>query len=59
VFVVKPDKSVELRNVKIARTEGDDAVVASGVAPGDTVVTTGQLRLAPGIRVKLDAGKSA
>jgi len=59
VFVVKPDKSVELRNVKIARTEGDDAVVASGVAPGDTVVTTGQLRLAPGIRVKLDTGKSA
>ncbi|MGC1816991.1 MAG: efflux RND transporter periplasmic adaptor subunit [Casimicrobiaceae bacterium] len=59
VFVVKPDHSVELRNVKIARTEGDDAVVASGVAPGDTVVTTGQLRLAPGIHVKLDTGKSA
>ena len=59
VFVVKPDRSVELRNVKIARTEGDDAVVASGVVPGDTVVTTGQLRLAPGIRVKLDTGKSA
>ncbi|HMA31632.1 MAG TPA: efflux RND transporter periplasmic adaptor subunit [Casimicrobiaceae bacterium] len=59
VFVVKPDHSVELRNVKIARTEGDDAVVASGVVPGDTVVTTGQLRLAPGIRVKLDTGKSA
>ncbi len=59
VFVVKPDNSVELRNVKIARTEGDDAVVASGVAPGDTVVTAGQLRLAPGIHVKLDTGKSA
>jgi membrane fusion protein, multidrug efflux system len=59
VFVVKPDNSVELRNVKIARTEGDDAVVASGVVPGDTVVTTGQLRLAPGIRVRLDSGKGA
>lgn len=59
VFVVKPDRSVELRDVKIARTEGDDAVVASGVAPGDTVVTAGQLRLAPGIKVKLDAGKGA
>src|SRR5487761_2026185 len=59
VFVVKSDNSVELRNVKIARTEGDDAVVASGVAPGDTVVTAGQLRLAPGIHVKLDSGKSA
>ncbi len=59
VFVVKPDRSVELRDVKIARTEGDDAVVASGVVPGDTVVTAGQLRLAPGIKVKLDAGKGA
>jgi len=59
VFVVKPDRSVELRDVRIARTEGNDAVVASGVAPGDTVVTAGQLRLAPGIKVKVDTGKSA
>ena len=51
VFVVKPDQTVELRDVKIARTEGDDAVVTSGLAPGDTVVTVGQLRLAPGVRV--------
>jgi multidrug efflux system membrane fusion protein len=55
VFVVKPDKTVELRDVKVARTEGDDAVVASGLSPGDTVVTAGQLRLAPGVRVS--AGK--
>lgn len=59
VFIVKPDRSVELRNVKIARTEGDAAVVASGIVPGDTVVTAGQLRLAPGIKVKLDAGTGA
>ena len=59
VFVVNPDRSVELRDVRIARTEGNDAVVASGVAPGDTVVTAGQLRLAPGIKVKIDTGKSA
>ncbi len=55
VFVVKPDQTVELRDVKVTRTEGDDAVLASGLSPGETVVTVGQLRLAPGMRVA--AGK--
>ena len=57
VFVVKPDMTVELRNIKIARAEGDDTVVASGLAPGEQVVTVGQLRLAPGTKVNL--GKAA
>jgi multidrug efflux system membrane fusion protein len=51
VFVVRPDRTVALRDVKVARTEGDDSVVTSGLAPGDVVVTAGQLRLAPGTRV--------
>ena len=34
VFVVKPDSTVELRNVKISRTEGDDTIVASGLRAG-------------------------
>ena len=59
VFVVKPDQTVELRDVKIARTVGDDAIVASGLAPGETVVTTGQLRLAPGIKVTVANEKAA
>jgi multidrug efflux system membrane fusion protein len=53
VFVVKPDSTVELRNIKIARAEGDDTVVASGLQAGDQVVTVGQLRLAPGTRVSV------
>ena len=57
VFVVKPDQTVEMRRIKVARTEGDDTVVASGLKPGDQVVTVGQLRLAPGTRV--DAGRPA
>jgi multidrug efflux system membrane fusion protein len=57
VFVVKPDLTVELRNIEVARTEGDDTVVASGLAPGDQVVTVGQVRLAPGTKVSL--GKTA
>jgi len=51
VFVVKADQTVELRNIKIARAEGDDTIVASGLQPGDQVVINGQLRLAPGTRV--------
>ncbi len=51
VFIVKPDETVDLRNVKIARAEGDDSVIASGLAPGERVVTVGQLRLAPGSKV--------
>ena len=53
VFVVKPDLTAELRSIKIARAEGDDTVVASGLKPGEQVVTVGQVRLAPGTRVSL------
>lgn len=57
VFVVKPDLTAELRNIKVARAEGDDTVVASGLQPGDQVVTVGQVRLAPG--TKVNVGKAA
>jgi membrane fusion protein, multidrug efflux system len=53
VFVVKSDLTAELRSIKIARAEGDDTVVASGLKPGEQVVTVGQVRLAPGTRVSL------
>ena len=53
VFVVKPDMTVEMRNIKIDRAEGDDTVVASGLKPGEQVVTVGQLRLAPGTKVSV------
>ena len=59
VFVVGADNKVALRNVKVARTEGDDMVIASGLAPGDTVVTAGQLRLAPGTRITVGNPSSA
>ena len=58
VFVVKPDKSVELRNVKVARNESDIAVIGSGLTPGETVVTIGQLRLAPGTKVAIADAKA-
>src|SRR5438552_8725600 len=34
VFVVKPDMTVEVRAIKVDRAEGDDTIVASGLAAG-------------------------
>ena len=56
VFVVKPDQTVELRTIKVTRADEEDTVVASGLQPGDRVVTVGQLRLAPGTKVDIDKG---
>jgi membrane fusion protein, multidrug efflux system len=58
VYVVKADKTVELRPVVVARTRGDDSIIKTGVTPGETVVTDGQLRLIPGSRVSIkEAGR--
>jgi multidrug efflux system membrane fusion protein len=51
VFVVKADQTVELRPVTVARMDERDAVIATGLAAGEMVVTEGQLRLLPGSRV--------
>ena len=51
VFVVKEDKTVVVRPVKVSRTRGEDAIVASGLQTGETVVTDGQLRLLPGSKI--------
>jgi multidrug efflux system membrane fusion protein len=59
VFIVTPDGTADLRDVKVERTEGDAAVIASGLAPGDTVVTVGQLRLAPGSKVTIADAKGS
>jgi membrane fusion protein, multidrug efflux system len=53
LFVVKEDQTVELRPVRTGPTHGGETVIEQGVAPGETVVTDGQLRLAPGVRVDI------
>ena len=52
-FVVKADNTVENRMVTVGRTVGHETVVTKGIAPGETVVTDGQLRLAPGFKVEI------
>jgi multidrug efflux system membrane fusion protein len=52
VFVVKPDNTVDMRPVKPGQPqEGDTVVIENGVQANETVVVTGQLALAPGVKV--------
>jgi multidrug efflux system membrane fusion protein len=53
VFVVKSDKGVEMRPVKVQQNVDQLAVIDHGVNPGETVVTDGQLRLTPKSKVEV------
>jgi multidrug efflux system membrane fusion protein len=53
VYVVKPDNTVEVRNVAVGATEGDISWIKSGIAAGDRVVIEGGDRLAQGSKVKV------
>jgi multidrug efflux system membrane fusion protein len=60
VYVVKPDRTAEMRRITVKRQQGEDAVIATGLAAGEEVVTDGQLRLTPGARVSTTArGKTS
>ena len=53
VFVVKPDMIVDARPVLTGRTIEREVVIEKGLSEGDTVVTSGQLRLVSGSRVQI------
>src|SRR6266481_6664503 len=53
VFMVKPDKTAEMRPVTVAFAEGNFVAISQGVQPGDTIVTDGQDKLQPGTRVEI------
>ena len=62
VYVIKADRTAELRNVKIDRQVGEEMIIAEGLSGGEEVVTDGHLRLTPGARVSVpgdsaDAGR--
>ena len=53
IYVVKPDQTVEQRPVNIGITFQGRTVVQSGLKAGETVVTDGQLRLEPCVKVSI------
>ena len=56
VFVLKPDRTVDMRDVAVEREIEDTTVVRSGLAQGDIVVTDGQVRLSEGSKVIVKSG---
>jgi len=52
--------TAEQRAVVVERVEGAQTVISKGLTPGEKVVTIGQVRLSPGIKVapKSDTAKS-
>lgn len=56
VYVVNADLTAQPQPVKVARTMGDTAVIATGLQAGQRVVTDGQLRIVPGGKVDIKRG---
>jgi membrane fusion protein, multidrug efflux system len=52
VYAVKADKTVEARPVTVSLTQGNLSAMASGLNPGDVVVTDGQDKLQTGSRIE-------
>jgi multidrug efflux system membrane fusion protein len=59
VYLVKPDQTVEMRPVIVARVSGTETLIKEGVTAGDTVVTDGHLRLVPGSRISIKGAEAA
>jgi multidrug efflux system membrane fusion protein len=53
VYVVGPDLLAEIRKVTVQRADGERAIIATGLAKGERVVTRGQLRLGPKTPVQI------
>jgi multidrug efflux system membrane fusion protein len=53
VYVVQAGGTVTPRAVVSNRSVGGQAVIDKGLQPGETVVTDGQVRLAPGVKVQI------
>jgi multidrug efflux system membrane fusion protein len=59
VFVMKSDKTVEVRPVNVALTQNNVAAIASGLSPNEVVVTDGQDKLQAGSRVEARSPNSS
>lgn len=56
VYVVNPDHTVKYQPVTVGSVYKGDTVIQSGLQPGQTVVTDGQLLLYPGARIMVKTG---
>ncbi|MCC5645934.1 efflux RND transporter periplasmic adaptor subunit [Nostoc sp. CHAB 5824] len=58
VYVVKPDKTAEMRPITVGDTVENETVIKQGLKPGEQIVTDGQFNLVPGatVQVKPEVG---
>src|SRR5580658_3307758 len=59
VYAIGPDQSVQLRPVHVAQISEGQALIDSGLQPGEKVVVDGQYKLQPGVHVRELHGKAA
>jgi multidrug efflux system membrane fusion protein len=50
-YVVNEDNTVAMRPIELVSTQGDEAIIGSGLQPGERVVTDGQNQLKPGSKI--------
>jgi membrane fusion protein, multidrug efflux system len=58
-WVVNPDNTVAIRQVKVAQISDGQALIDSGLSADERVVVDGQYKLQPGTRVDILHGKAA
>jgi len=56
-YVIKEDGTVEMREVEVGPSEGDQTSIDSGLEAGEKVVTDGVDKLQPGSKVSTGGGK--
>jgi multidrug efflux system membrane fusion protein len=58
-YVVNPDNTVSIRQIKVAQISDGQALIDSGLSANEQVVVDGQYKLQPGVHVTLLHGKAA
>ena len=51
VWVIKPDSTAEMRDIKVGQINGDTTLVDKGLAAGEAIVVDGQYKVKVGIKV--------
>ena len=58
-YVVNPDNTVAIRQIKVAQISEGQALINSGLKANEQVVVDGQYKLEPGVRVTILHGQAA
>jgi multidrug efflux system membrane fusion protein len=55
VYVIQPDNTVAVRQVKVGMTQGSDVSIEDGIQPGENVVVDGAEKLTEGMKVTINS----